>query len=275
MKKIAILGAVALAALSLTACGQVDQGYAGLKINQYGSDKGLQQQTLSTGAYFTGFGTKIVEYPIFTKTYTFTRSADEGKGLNEEFTFQDKSGLPMSGDIGVMYHVDPTKVATLYGKFRVDQDQIVAGALRNAIRDTLITETSALTVEEIYGSQKAAILNQVQTRVQAYFAPYGLVVERLFWAGNIRMPDNVMQQINNRIANEQEALSEQAKVATVQAQAQQAQAKATGAAEALNIEGAAIRANPEVLKLRALERWNGVLPTTVTSGVLPFIDVGK
>lgn len=271
MNKSAI-AAVSLLAMSLAACGRVEQGYAGLKINNFGANQGLQQDALPTGWYFTGFGTHIVEYPIFTKTYTFTKSANESTDVNEEFSFQDKSGLPMWGDIGVMYHTDPTKVSLLYGKFRVDQDAIVHGALRNAIRNSLIQEASQMDVADIYGAKKAQLLGNVYAKVAAQFAPYGLVVEQLSWAGNIRMPDNVMTQINNRIANEQEALAESAKVATVTAQAQQAQAKATGAAEALNIEGAAIRANPEVLKLRAIEKWDGKLPT-VTSGATPFIDL--
>jgi regulator of protease activity HflC (stomatin/prohibitin superfamily) len=264
--------ALAGAALTLAACGRVQPGYVGIKVNNFGTNQGVQAEALPVGWYFTGFGTHIVEYPVFTQTYTFSKNPQEGNANNEEFDFQDKSGLPMSGDIGVMYHADPEKVSILFQKFRVGQDQIVAGALRNAIRDSLINEASQLDVNDIYGAKKAEILADVQTRVQAYFAPYGLVVERLFWAGTVRMPDNVMEQINNRIANEQQALAEQAKVATVQAQAQQAAAEAKGKADALNIEGAAIRANPEVLRIRAIEKWDGHLPQ-VTSGGTPFISL--
>lgn len=262
------------AAISLAACGRVEPGYEGIKVNNFGGSQGVQQQPLSVGWYFTGFGTHVVEYPVFSQTYTFSANTNEGNAINEEMAFQDKSGLPITADVGVMYHADPSMVATLYQKFRVDQDSIVHGALRNAIRSDLIKDSAQLDVSAIYGPQKAALLEQVQQQVAAQFSAYGLVVEQLSWAGNLRLPSNVMDQINNRIANEQQALAEQAKVATVQAQAQQAQAEAQGKAEALNIEGAAIRANPEVLRIRAIEKWDGHLPQ-VTSGATPFIDLSN
>lgn len=57
----------------------------------------------------------------------------------------------------------------------------------------------------------------------------------------------MFSQINARIANEQEAL---------------------------DLEGSAIRRNPEVLRIRAIEKWDGKLPQ-VTSGGAPFIDINK
>ncbi len=40
--------------------------------------------------------------------------------------------------------------------------------------------------------------------------PFGLRVERLYWASDIRMPGQVRQQIEQKIANEQAALAAQA-----------------------------------------------------------------
>ena len=57
-----------------------------------------------------------------------------------------------------------------------------------------------------------------------------------------------------------------------QARAQQQVAQAKGDAEATNLQGAALRANPEVLKLRAIEKWDGHLPQ-VTSGATPFLNL--
>jgi len=43
-------------------------------------------------------------------------------------------------------------------------------------------------------------------------------------------------------------------------------------ARAISLQGAALRANPEVLRLRAVERWDGKLPQ-VTSGATPFVEL--
>jgi hypothetical protein len=51
-------------------------------------------------------------------------------------------------------------------------------------------------------------------------------------------------------------------------------AEARGKAEALTIESNALKSNPQILELRALEKWNGTLPQ-VTGGAVPFINLPK
>ena len=270
-KTLVVIGASAIA---LAGCGQVKPGHVGIKVNQFGSDAGVSNQSLSVGTYFTPFGTTIYEYPVFTNTYTYTKSGSEGSTENEEFNFQDKNGLGLSADIAVSYSVNSQLAPKLFQKYRTDAAGIIAGPLRNAIRNALVNRAAAMGVDEIYGPRKQELLNSVQNDVANYFAPYGLVVEKLFWAGNVRVPDVVLTQINNKIANEQQALAAQAQVATVQAEAQQRIAQADGEAKAISVQGEALRSNPEVLRLRAIEKWDGKLPQ-VTSGATPFIEVGK
>ncbi|MBN9990788.1 hypothetical protein JND45_15750, partial [Listeria monocytogenes] len=86
-----------------------------------------------------------------------------------------------------------------------------------ALRSALNEEAAGLGIEEIYGPKKAALLSAVQRDVARYFEPVGLHVEQLYWASNIRVPDQVLSQINTKIANEQAALAAQANVATVKA----------------------------------------------------------
>jgi len=272
--KALIIAGVCAGAIALAGCGQVKPGHVGIKVNQFGSDAGVSNQSLSVGTYFTPFGTTIYEYPVFTNTYTYTKSGTEGSNENEEFNFQDKNGLGLSADIAVSYSVNSQLAPKLFQKYRTDAAGIIAGPLRNAIRNALVNRAAAMGVDEIYGPRKQELLNSVQNDVASYFAPYGLVVEKLFWAGNVRVPDVVLTQINNKIANEQQALAAQAQVATVQAEAQQRVAQADGEAKAISVQGEALRSNPEVLRLKAIEKWDGKLPQ-VTSGATPFIEVGK
>ena len=271
MKK---LLAILLAATALAGCGQVKPGHVGIKVNQYGSDAGVSNESLGVGTYFTPFGTTIYEYPVFTNTYTYTRNNTESSQNNEEFNFQDKNGLGLSADIAVSYSVNAQLAPKLFQKYRTDAGGIIAGPLRNAIRNALVNRAAGMGVEEIYGPRKQELLNSVQNDVANYFTPFGLTVEKLFWAGNVRVPDVVLTQINNKIANEQHALAAQAQVATIQAEAQQRIAAAEGEAKAIQLQGATLRANPEVLRLRAIEKWDGKLPQ-VTSGATPFIELNK
>jgi hypothetical protein len=49
---------------------------------------------------------------------------------------------------------------------------------------------------------------------------------------------------------------------------------ARGKAEAMTIESTALKSNPQILELRALEKRNGTLPQ-VTGGATPFITLPK
>ena len=253
---------------------RVRPGYVGIRVNNIGSSAGVSSTPLTVGWYLALPGTNIYEYPVFTRTYTWTRSATEQSPIDESFSFQDKSGLGLTADVAVAYHVDGTRAPILFQRYRTDMDAIVAGPLRNAIRNAIVENASQLGVEEIYGPRKAALIQAALHQVQRYFSPVGLQVEQLYWAGNIGVPDAVLAQINAKIANEQQALAAQANVATAKADAEARIAKAEGDAKAIQVEAEAIRTNPEIVKLRAVEKWDGKLPTyTGGSGPLPFVDV--
>ena len=256
----------------MTSCSRVEPGHVGIKVNNFGSSAGVSTQALGIGWYFTPVGTNIYEYPIYTSTYAWTHNAHEQSQDDEAFNFQDKNGLNLSADVSVAYRVDRVKAPILFQKYRTEMAGIVAGPLRNAIRSSLNEEAALIGVEEIYGPKKAALINAVLRDVSRYFEPFGLHVEQLYWASNIRVPDQVLSQINTKIANEQQALAAQANVATVKANADSAIAQAQGKARASQVEGEALRANPEILRQRAIEKWDGKLPTYMGSGgQLPFI----
>jgi regulator of protease activity HflC (stomatin/prohibitin superfamily) len=274
--KVKNIALVSAAALSLAACSQVEPGHVGIRVDQYGSNAGVSTESLGVGTYYTGPGTSIYEYPVFTQTYTWTINKEEGSEKNEEFSFADKSGLTLTGDVAVSYHVDATKAPILFQKYRMDMDAIVAGPIRVAIRDAITNNASNMTVEEIYGSRKAELIQKSQADVQKFFAPFGLDIEKLYWASPVRVPDAVMRQINQKIANEQQALAAQASVATAEAEARAKIAKAEGDAKATQIEANAISSNPQILTQRMIEKWDGHYPQYVGGGMpLPTLAIKK
>jgi regulator of protease activity HflC (stomatin/prohibitin superfamily) len=265
------IGAIALLALLASSTARVRPGYVGILVNNFGG--GVAAESLPVGWHLALPGTNIFEYPVFTRTYSWTASPTEQTQIDESFNFQDRNGLSLKADVAVSYHVDPTRAAILFQRYRTDMDGIIAGPLRNAIRNAIVERASQLGVEDIYGPHKAELIATALKRVQASFAPVGLQVEQLYWAGNIVVPAAVLDQINAKIANEQAALAAQANVATATANSNARIAKARGDAEAIQVEAEAIRTNPEIVKLRAVEKWDGKLPTYTGAGPLPFIDV--
>ncbi|PMW26192.1 SPFH domain-containing protein, partial [Pseudomonas sp. FW305-3-2-15-A-R2A1] len=85
----------------------------------------------------------------------------------------DKNGLGLSADIAVSYSVNAPLAPRLFQKYRTDTTGIIAGPLRNAIRNALVNRAAAMGVEEIYGPRKQELLAAVQNDVASFFAPYG------------------------------------------------------------------------------------------------------
>lgn len=286
-KKIA---ALLLAGLAVTACTRVDPGHVGVKVNRYGSSAGVENKALGVGSYQTMFGVDIYEYPIYTNNYAWTRDTkdkDNNDKPNEEFSFQDRNGLIVQGDVAIAYRVDPIKAPVLFQKYRTDMEGIVAGPLRNAVRSALVDAASNMTVEEIYGPKKTVLINNALRTVRAYFEPYGLHVEQLYWAGPVRIPENILERINARAQNEQAAIAAQANVATIEAQGRaqvakaEANAKATQVqaeadANAMKIRGEALERNQKLVAYEWVQKWNGQMPGTVyCSSTTPCIQTGQ
>jgi regulator of protease activity HflC (stomatin/prohibitin superfamily) len=283
MSKFTLIGSVVALVLILLvgSCSftHVTPGNVGVQVNNLGN--GVQAETKPVGWYFTPPSITIHEYPISTRTYTWAAPARDKDGnqvdataANEEMSFQDKNGLTATADVSISYHVDQVKAAILFQKYRMDMDAVVAGPLRTAIRNALAEEASNMGVEEIYGPKKGQLITAALAKVQRQFGPQGMDIEQLYWASSIRVPPQVMAQINQKIANEQAALAAQANVAKAKAEAESKVAEAEGEAQAMKVRGEAIRTNPEILQQEAIKKWQGGVPQVISGGATtPFINI--
>jgi regulator of protease activity HflC (stomatin/prohibitin superfamily) len=169
-----------------------------------------------------------------------------------------------TADVAISYHIDPTKAPFLYQHYRLDSDGLIDGPIRNNVRNYLNRNASAYSIEEIYGAKKTELITKTQTDVQKVLDPLGIIVEQVYWAGGPRIPQQITDQINKKMANEQAAQAAQASVATSTAEAESKVAKAKGDAQATQIEGEAIRANPQILQQQWIQKWDGKLPEYVS-----------
>ncbi len=163
---------IAVAAAMMSSFARVLPGNVGIRVNNIAG--GVSPNSLGVGWYFAPPGTHIYEYPVFTRTYTWTANSTEERQVDERFNFQDKNGLALSADVAVSYHVDPQRASILFQRYRTDMDLIIAGPLRNAIRNAIVERASQLGVEEIYGPHKSELITTALKQVQAFFAPVGL-----------------------------------------------------------------------------------------------------
>ncbi|PLR26555.1 stomatin/prohibitin-like protein [Caulobacter zeae] len=269
---------IAGAVLVLGSCSVISQGTTvepgnvGVKIRTLGSGAGVAPEALPARWYFRGIGEKIVQFPVIQRTYSYTRDRDERGNENEELSFSDNTGLPMTADVSVTLQVNPASAPMLYQTYRLTFDQLLDGPIRNDVRSAIAAETERVSVETLYSGGRQMVVQKALARVSGKWARHGVSVSQMDWIGSIRYPSAVVDRMQEKTKLEQEALAAKALEAKETALANAAIAKARGEAEAIRIKGEAIRANPQVLQQQAIEKWNGELPK-VTSGATPFVKI--
>ena len=193
--------------------------------------------------------------------------------------------MSVSTDIGITYSIDPKKVSVIFQKYRKGIEEITNVYLRSMVRDALVTEASNREIESVYGAGKAELLDAVKARVSKETTEIGINVENIYWIGSMRLPESIIDSINNKARasqmtsqREQEIQQSKAeadkKIQEARGEAESKLAIAKANAEAINIEGDALRNNPQVLELRKIEKWSGEVPQVV-SGATPFINLSK
>ncbi|ANI16798.1 transposase [Pseudomonas citronellolis] len=277
MKRI-ILSLLICALAAVAGCSKVPAGNVGVIVNLYGSDKGVDMKEVGTGRYWVGLNEELYLFPTFTQTETWSGQ--------EAISFQTVEGMKVGGDVGITYAVAPDKVTTLFQKYRSGIDEITNKFLRNMVRDAFNDIASKLPVESVYGAGKSDLLQAVEQRVRNQVKPIGINIERIYYASDLVLPPQVTQSLNAKIQATQMAEQRRNEVAQAKAEADKERARAQGEADAkltlatadakaIEIRAQALRANPDVVTLNAVEKWDGKLPTYMAPGsAMPFIGLG-
>lgn len=271
LKTILLVGATMFA---LAACEKVPAGNVGIKVNLLGSAKGVEVEELPVGRYWIGINEELYKFPTFTQNYTWTGE--------ESIGFQTVEGMKVSADVGISYSIDPNKVPLIFQKYRRGIDEITDIYIRNMVRDALVTQVSTKSIRSVYGAGKADIIAGVEQQVRDQVEGIGIMIERIYWAGELVLPDAVVTSLNDKIGATQRAEQRENEIREKEAEAQKQIATARGNAESILIEAEAqAKANriiaqsltPGLIQSQAIATWDGVLPKMTGDGAVPFIDV--
>ena len=286
MKKINLLkfGMLFALVLMFSSCRQmVPAGNVGIKIYLLGSSKGVDHEVLGVGKYYIGYNEQLYLFPTYQINYTFTKSPTEGSPENEEFTFQTKEGMECSVDLGVALHFNVDKIAKMFQTYRKGVDEIRGVVVRNTIRDVLNKKSSNLPVESVYGEGKAILIENVQNVVKSTLDSTGIVIDKIYLIGSIRIPDKVKAALDSKVEMTQDAQKAENEVKKAEAEAKIKIAKANGDAQSTIINAQAqAKANQLIsasltqtlVNYNAVDKWDGKLPT-VSGGNTPFININK
>lgn len=276
MKKLLVGLCLAAAVPMLTSCDKVPAGYRGVKVNLYGSDKGIAEESLGVGRYYIGWNSELYLFPTFLQNYSWKEE--------QAITMQTSEGLSIRTDAGITYSIQPDNVVKVFSKYRLGIDEITNTFLHNQVRDAMNEIASTMTVEQIYGAQKEEFIKRVNQIVKKEAALNGIDVDKIYLVGSFELPESVIASINSKIQASQNAMKVENEVATARAEAQKTivEAQARGQQILINAESQA-KANKilaeslttEFVQYQAILKWNGQLPRMTGSNAVPFINVGK
>ena len=268
------VAAVSAALVAWSFVNTVPAGYVGVRVNLY-ADKGVQNEVLGTGRYFVGINQQLFRFPTFNQLENY----------KQPFVFQSSDAMEIKARVGVEYNINPEKVATIFTTYRKGIDDITQINLRQYISDGLIKHAVKMDINELTQGGKSKLLDDVTQEIKTKLEPVGIRIIKLSWTDDLTYPEQVRQSINAKIEATQRALLRENEVAQSKAEAEKLRVAAQGEAdaritkakaeaEAIAIKAKALRDNPDILQLNAIDKWNGILPQYLTAGSpVPFVPV--
>ena len=175
--------------------------------------------------------------------------------------------------VTINYHLDPDKLAELYSRVGLDvESKIIAARIQEVVKAVV----AKYTADELL-ARRESVKGEISTQLTQQVSQYYIIVETGgVQITNFEFSHAFVQAIENKQIAEQNALKAENDLARIKVEAEQQIATARGTAEAIRIQAEAIRAQggKEYVNLKAIEKWNGQLPTYMGgNGPVPFIDI--
>ncbi len=175
----------------------------------------------------------------------------------------------LTADIAVNWHIDPSKVNTVYQQIG-DAEQIIAGIINPAVSEVVKAATAKKNAEQII-TQRTALKDEIDQALSDRMTPYGLIVDDVSLV-NFSFSPEFSRSIEAKQVAEQEA--KQASYTALKAE-QEAQAevnRAKGQAEAQRLQDKTL--TPNILQQQAIEKWDGKFPEVMTQGgSVPLLQI--
>jgi len=176
----------------------------------------------------------------------------------------------VTSTIAVNYNLDPAFASSVYQNVGTDYaDILIAPAIQNIFKAT----TAQFTAEQLI-DQREQVRATAEAALKTQLSQYHVVVLN-FNIVNFNFSDQFNQAIEAKQVAQQQVETAKQLLAKAQVDAQSAVAQAQGQADAQKALKDAGSLTPEYLEFLAIQKWDGHLPTVVTGGATPFIDLSQ
>lgn len=264
-----VIAAIVLLVLSLSSCTQIDTGNVGVE-----STMGqVKKEVMPPGIYFTLFKrvTEVSAKELLLKLENMKPQT------NDKITLQDL-------DVDIYVQIDPSHASDILMRwpgdltsesgddgYRVGFNYVTRQA-RESIYNSVSKRGSA-TVHTERTAMAAEIVDLLQKDLDASVGKGWFFVR----SANVRnlVTDPALEASIKESANRNfQIAAKQKEVELARAEADRRRVEAQGEADAIRIKAQAISAQggKEYVDLMAIQKWNGILPTT-NAGVVPFVNI--
>ena len=243
-------------------CERIDAGHVGVKVNLYGSGKGVGDVTECTGmVFYNPMTTRIYEFPTFIQHKEYSKTKDS----DNSFVINSKDGSEFHVSPIVNYSVQRDKVPFIFSKYRRELPSIEEGFLKTTIYDAFRMTANEYTAEELI-SNRQIFETKVRTKLDTDLLKEGFIINQL--TSNLGYPETFKKAIEAKNNAVQQSLTAENQVKTAEAQAKIKVATAEGNAQAMlataKAEAESNRMKqstltPMLLQQRWIDKWDGHL----------------
>ncbi len=265
-------------------CERIDAGHAGVKVELYGSERGVQDVELVTGmVWYNRFTADVYEFPTYVKEIKYQRVIEDGSEVSDRSIHcTTADGMAISFDISMNYSVRNDQVSSIFRKYRLPLNELEKGYLYTSVRNAYNGVAGQMTAEHIISNRKE-YEDSVRKILITQLNKEGFEVQQITISGKISVPRSLEQAINSKITavqNAQRAENEkQQTIAEAQKQIEAARGdsastiiRARAEAEANRLKQQSL--TPLIIQKAMIDRWDGKLPQYGTVPQL-FRDVTK
>lgn len=170
-------------------------------------------------------------------------------------------------DVAVNWSIEPTDAGWVYQHLGNESElanKVIAPVVSNALKAVAARYNAEQLIEK-----RDVVARDVQQQIVTALAQYRVQVQGVNIT-NFKFSQAYTQAIEQKQVAQQRALQATYDLQRAKIEAQQEVAKAQGQAQAQKL--LQVTLTPEIIQLKAVEKWNGVLPQVVGGkGVLPMV----
>lgn len=259
-KKLLIIGGLLLLIITFKPWVQIGAGERGI-VQNFGA---VQDLVLNEGIHFKIPVVQTV-IPMDVKIQKVTTDAASSSS--------DLQDVDLS--VALNYHVIPDKVNVVYQTIGVE---FKGRIIDPAIQEVMKAVSARYTAEELI-TKRPAVSREMQASLTRRLLESNISVDA-FSIISFSFSQTFTDAIEAKQTAEQNALKAKRDLDRIKVEAEQTIAAATAEAEALRLQKMNI--SPDLIELRkieanlkAIEKWNGILPGVTGAGAIPFIGVGS